>query len=514
MNNQWQSQAVAVLSPIYGNLKATKWSTKYYNVLADVIMNAPVLPNTARPVYEISLRKLHTKFQFKHNKQLVFKEVLKALTEHNLHLHNVIKVGCNPDHWGQKAKKYGRKGKYRKLSEVSINHILKEDITMPEPVIYSKTISLFDLPLYKEYKSEYKDVPYTEVHINEESINNFIRNTMATIASTPKTGNGNYHDTLNNNLKSAIKLQEINTQVGFIPHFHRQSHFGRLYYVGPSNLHSLTTELREAALGGWVNMDISNAVFTWRYNVTKAIAPKAKLYNTLDYIDRKKQIRKEVAEYVLSNRTRLSLEKKVKIIKQAFTALSFGAKTMQSFHKLAINEILYPEERQRFYNHPFMLDFIAEQEYITDTIFRSVKNSIPSTADCLKNGRGISKTKVLAYLYQHSETELMSKIYNYIDTLDRDVKLVKLHDGFYADYLSNDEISTISYIINENDNNAYDYKLAVKHIDSYKVALKNTDIYQQEYQHKQRIKAETLKAGGTYTDATAWKPQYEQQVFT
>jgi len=261
-------------------------------------------------------------------------------------------------------------------------------------------------------------------------------------------------------------------------------------------------------------MDISNAVFTWRYNMTKAIAPKAKLYNTLDYIDRKKQIRKEVAEYVLSNRTRLSLEKKVKIIKQAFTALSFGAKTMQSFHKLAINEILYPEERQRFYNHPFMLDFIAEQEYITDTIFRSVKNSIPSTADCLKNGRGISKTKVLAYLYQHSETELMSKIYNYIDTLDRDVKLVKLHDGFYADYLSNDEISTISYIINENDNNAYDYKLAVKHIDSYKVALKNTDIYQQEYQHKQRIKAETLKAGGTYTDATAWKPQYEQQVFT
>ena len=85
-------------------------------------------------------------------------------------------------------------------------------------------------------------------------------------------------------------------------------------------------------------------------------------------------------------------------------------------HRLLFDTGNYPntvlknaEERNRFFNCPSIRRFIKEQKRLDDFIYGLTKTSAPELLklDYLQtqNGRP-SKTKVLAYLYQHAENPL------------------------------------------------------------------------------------------------------------
>ena len=218
--------------------------------------------------------------------------------------------------------------------------------------------------------------------INTRSLKAYIDKTQYTYNNNKH----NYSDKLTTRIKQAKRIYAIAKLLdGKLVQIISESDFGRKYYKGP-NLQSVHKDVRHAALGDCIEFDIANSVYAWRYNLVKDIDPSTCYAATLDYLEFKKCYRKDLAEVVFGDVKEMSKEAKIKIIKQAFTAISFGARgTVETvgWHingkakTLAINEIITsPAKRELFLKHTFVNAFIKEQELISKIIFDAEKDEL------------------------------------------------------------------------------------------------------------------------------------------
>ena len=125
---------------------------------------------------------------------------------------------------------------------------------------------------------------------------------------------------------------------------------------------------------------------------------------------------------------------------------------------------------------------------MSQLIFDAVKDNIKSDAELyalLSNKRGLSKSKVLAYLYQHAERDTMQPLYEY---LGNKVQL-KVHDGFYATNLTKEDLKEIK--LHFIDNNV---AIDMEQIKQYHYI--NYEAQQEEYEHKLRMEEQATKARG------------------
>lgn len=283
----------------------------------------------------------------------------------------------------------------------------------------------------------------------------------------------------------------------------KASDFGRMYYSGTS-VQNVNKELRRAMLGNCWEYDIRSSVVAWKMGFAKeylaAKNPTQSLRSefpcTLSYLENKKGFMNAVQHLVFGSTSELALDLQVKILKQAFTALSFGARKtgtawMDSnggWIKPAIVEIIkVKEERERFLADVCVCGFIAEQSKLDAFLFDTFKEVRP---DLLKlpylqtQGGNPSKAKVIAFLYQHEETTVMNIVRIAVVEHGKTV-LANIHDAIIVKQrLGADLKQEIEMRMQEQTNNPY-WSLGFKELQRF--ASDNKEANLEELAHKQRM---------------------------
>lgn len=288
-------------------------------------------------------------------------------------------------------------------------------------------------PLFKNTPVE--GVDYDIVPIDMVSLGNYIKDNL-----TKQEGNVSiaYSEALRRNLKHAQKIYMLASAAdGDLIQVINNSVFGRKYYTGP-NLQNVPKEVRHAALGECWEYDIECSVFAWKLDAYKDCAAvrgeSVSASYTLEYIDSKKQKRKELAKLIFGT----DKDWAVGIVKEFITAIGFGANKNSKgyvengvYHRAALNEIITSREKLDIaLSDPWINEFINEQsvmnKYIldTDNIGKDLK-SIPQ----LQTDKGrFCPNAAMAYLYQQSERRLLNDMLTVCEGRDL---LLTVHDCFY-----------------------------------------------------------------------------------
>ena len=231
------------------------------------------------------------------------------------------------------------------------------------------------------------------------------------------------------------------------------SYFGRTYYTGRLNVQSIRKILRHAMLGDCYEYDIRSSVvawklgFTWQICSRNGITPKefnSNFKTCLSYLGDKKKFRETVRLNTFGNGSNISLDMQLDVVKQALTAISFGArktaqgwidKSGKKFNPAIVKIIADQTARNNFYACKEAASYIDENKQMDDIITEYAKENAPEllTNTELQTGSGrISKSKLMSYLYQQSESIVMDIVRTEVTAVYKNI-LANVHDAIYID---------------------------------------------------------------------------------
>jgi hypothetical protein len=261
---------------------------------------------------------------------------------------------------------------------------------------------------------------------------------------------------------------------GFYFQRKKESLFGRQYYSGTS-VQNVNKELRRAMLGHCWEYDIRSSVFAWKmgharecYETLKTTETFQQVFSqTLLFLDDKKDFMASVRYYTFKEDSNVPRDLQDKLIKQAVTAISFGARRGTKGWRVSATEWSNPalveifknsEERERFMNSPMIKKFISEQNTLDKFIYqtcREANSPFISLPEVRTQCGVLSKAKVIAYLYQHFETQVMDVVADEIEKRGRKV-LARIHDAIIINKrLGQDTKEEIEYEMQKWDDNPY-----------------------------------------------------------
>lgn len=230
---------------------------------------------------------------------------------------------------------------------------------------------------------------------------------------------------------------KIDDRWGRLPMLNKPASSGRMYYGG-INLQNCPSGVRHAALGSHFSYDLRTSVFAWQVSMMRVLfncdrnTPPPSTSYTREYIADKERIR---AQFTDCFKDSYLSEYQIKgVVKQALTAISFGARRSAAYidennelqaHGLA-GIIKHKESREAFLKHPWMVEFLNEQDYITEQIYGAVKDMFADEPACQYKGRQNVK-RTMAFLYQRAEARAMRDLMDY--ARDKGI-LLWVHDGF------------------------------------------------------------------------------------
>ena len=292
----------------------------------------------------------------------------------------------------------------------------------------------------------------------------------------------------------------------------KPSAFGRTYYTGVS-VQSVPKDLRTAMLGNCWEYDVRSSVIAWKMGYGwKWIAqhkPGASVRDefkaTLNYLEDKKDLMHTVRLYTFLEDSNVRRDQQLDLLKQAFTAVSFGARlttkgwqdTGGTWQNPALVSIIKnPEERARFVKDPSVLAFIQEQNKLDDWLIEQVKQHRP---ELLRDpnlqtisGRP-SKAKIVAYLYQNNETHAMDIVRAAVEASGRKV-LANIHDAVVINKRLGAELKAeIEMLLQEETANPY-WRLGATPYERFNSTPK--EVLDEEQLHRQRMAQLEAKAQG------------------
>ena len=370
-------------------------------------------------------------------------------------------------------------------------------------------IALFD-HLYPEYNLEWRDEKLKElfdwVPVDVESVKAYVYwlETESNLIQGPKKDLA---------LRQSLSILGIaSVTKGYYLQRKKASPFGRTYYEGTS-VQNVNKELRRAMLGNCWEYDIRSSVVAWKMGYARGYLAasgldqdlKKSFPSTLLYLEHKADFMATVSHYVFLDSSPVPEDLRPKLLKRAFTAISFGARQTAkgwldasgNWTNPALVDILQnSEDRTRFLSDFTVKQFIKEQNDLDDYLYDLFKKFRP---DLLlerylqtESGRP-SKAKVLAYLYQHGETQVMD-IVRQAALAKGLVPIANVHDAiFFKRRLGADFKSEIEWQMREQTGNPY-WHLTPKQIERYTPRSLNAKLAEQE--HKERIAQEEALAKG------------------
>lgn len=319
------------------------------------------------------------------------------------------------------------------------------------------------------------------------------------------------HDEKEHALKQARIILAASSATDGVYYQRKQpSEFGRMYYSGVS-VQNINKQLRNAVLGDCWEYDIRSSVIAWKMGFADMCLDSQGNTSTLDsafratigYLEDKDDFMRTVRHFMYTDGTPHSREFQTKLLKQAITAISFGARASSvGWHDMAgnwtnpalVSILKNPEDRARFLGDPTIRKFIQEQNILDNFIFSLFKAEAPELTGkpCLQTPSGrLSKSKVLAYWYQHSETQVMD-IVRSVAAVNGHFPLACVHDAiFFRKKLGVDLKHEIEIQMRERTQNSYWHLSSSQH---YRYCSVDREVAADVQAHKCRIQAEESAA--------------------
>jgi hypothetical protein len=281
------------------------------------------------------------------------------------------------------------------------------------------------------------------------------------------------------------------------PMLRKPSTYGRTYYRN-INIQSVPKLMRQGILGECWEYDVRSSVIGWKLAWMERIAKghcstdtfRKEFNATLNYLEDKKDFLRAVHSD-LKSRLGENLFKTVRAqdIKQAITAISFGARTTavcweynkSGFAKQTAISGIFKNHgiAQTFLNSPTIRKFAQEQNLMDKCVVEVVNQEWPELVEhpMFKNAKRVNNSKLMAYLYQQSESMIMDEVVEYIKSKGHDV-LARIHDALVIRRCLGFEVQhEIEMMIREEFDNKY-WKLSETEIrgfapyDRFEVAMK------------------------------------------
>lgn len=292
----------------------------------------------------------------------------------------------------------------------------------------------------------------------------------------------------------------------------KPSVFGRMYYEGLS-IQNVNKELRRAILGDCWEYDIRSSVISWKMGFAKSCLVSAQdsrsvreaFQATTGYLEDRADFMRTMRHFIFLEGTNVPKDLQAKLLKQAVTAISFGARATTngwydmsgSWTNPALVEIIKnPEERSRFLADATMRKFIQEQNLLDVFIFEQFKRDAEDylkSPHLLTPSGCVSKSKVLAFYYQQSETSAMNVLRD-VAARNGHKPLANIHDAvFFRNRLGSDLKSEIELAMQQEMGNHY-FKIAANQLQGYTSVSK--DVIAFEAEHRARIAAEERFSSG------------------
>ena len=370
-------------------------------------------------------------------------------------------------------------------------------------------IALFD-HLYPEYNLEWRDEKLKElfdwVPVDVESVKAYVYwlETESNLIHGPKKDLA---------LRQSLSILGVaSVTKGYYLQRKKPSPFGRTYYEGTS-VQNVNKELRRAMLGNCWEYDIRSSVVAWKMGYARGYLAasgldqdlKKSFPSTLLYLEHKADFMATVSHYVFLDSSPVPKDLRPKLLKRAFTAISFGARQTAkgwldasgNWTNPALVDILQnSEDRTRFLSDVTVKQFIKEQNALDDYLYDLFKKFRPDLLleRYLQTDSGRpSKAKVLAYLYQHGETQVMD-IVRQAALAKGLVPIANVHDAiFFKRRLGAEFKNAIEWQMREQTGNPY-WHLTPKQIERYTPRSLNAE--RELSEHKKRIAQEELLAKG------------------
>jgi hypothetical protein len=370
-------------------------------------------------------------------------------------------------------------------------------------------IALFD-HLYPEYNLEWREdklnTLFDWVPVDVESVKAYVYwlETESNLIQGPKKDLA---------LRQSLSILGIaSVTKGYYLQRKKPSPFGRTYYEGVS-VQNVNKELRRAMLGNCWEYDIRSSVVAWKMGYARGYLAasgldqdlKKSFPSTLLYLEHKADFMATVSHYVFLESSPVPKDLRPKLLKRAFTAISFGARQTAkgwldasgNWTNPALVDILQnSDDRTRFLSDFTVKQFIKEQNALDDYLYDLFKKFRPDLLleRYLQTDSGRpSKAKVLAYLYQHGETQVMD-IVRQAALAKGLVPIANVHDAiFFKRRLGAEFKNAIEWQMREQTGNPY-WHLTPKQIERYTPRSLNAE--RELSEHKKRIEQEELLAKG------------------
>jgi hypothetical protein len=242
-------------------------------------------------------------------------------------------------------------------------------------------VCLFYGNLTEEQYDQLDSIP-----VDITSLDNFIKHCNKQLDKT--TNNQDYNNKIRKNKYKALYTKIISeffapayNGVPTLPMLPDLKPYGRIYYKGVNPM-NMSSEVRRAVIGNYYQYDLNASVYAIKLILAKDILkqinhPYTGMFTyTKDYIDRKNKIRQQLVDDCLQD-MKLPRNKKLDVIKNAITAIGFGAHITESSWKNEDGEREYPalheiimnkQDREKFQQHSFVVEFVKEQKELTDFI--------------------------------------------------------------------------------------------------------------------------------------------------
>jgi hypothetical protein len=386
-----------------------------------------------------------------------------------------------------------------RLSQVRLTHLVQLEVciaskqicqNMPlnalqEIIITTHPMTTTDL---HDYYPDYQSDPdsYDHVIVDSTSLTNYIHWLKFTSRMIDEESRAKQVE----DCEFILKVANINA--GLYPMKYNPSAYGRTYYKH-INIQSVPKLMRGAILGECWEYDVRSSVIGWKTAWIERLSKQhmdtsefRKTFSaTLNYLEDKRDFMATVYRDMFSHfEDGSAIEANMKLIKQAITAISFGARatavcwefTINGFSKrTAISGIFKCHElAKKFLENPTVSKFKEEQNLMDACIVETIKQDCPAITKnpLFKNAKRFNKAKLMAYLYQQEESRNMQIAVDIVRAFGQE-PLARIHDAFIVrDKIGFERKHELELLMQDETGNRF-WRLGETHIDGFAKHVKS-----------------------------------------
>ena len=430
--------------PKYSKDKAELRLNKYVRTLERLMRRARVNNRFSRnKTYTLEAKVLWDKCGQLGAKKI---SVHKWLTDNRVQLVHKTNVNYRPS----KELSVYKKTKYLTIKDESVIDLLRK-MSITERLNYLNTPTQHDIDEITDYLKDFNSLSASEqndlydiVKVDEVSLKNYLlklANGEVQIETSKQESDADCSEYI-------LRIAQLNN--GLLPQLKFESDFGRTYYKNLS-VQNVSKRVREAFLGDIWEYDCKSCSASWkmafaREHYDSKSRHKVSFEDSYIAMTLYLEYKSEFFEEAIKNTFELlpySHDYKTSVIKEAMTAIGFGAKLTLGSYSAKDGEIKFSSLLEVFDKKMTLLrrfiDCVIVREYCDEQAIlnKYIVNKFSSDATWLsdmeesriKRKRTAYKaSQKITWLYQHAETIMMDMVRSELKTLGKTV-LANVHDA-------------------------------------------------------------------------------------